>query len=109
MMTEQQLIEEGYAPTLARIVSRVLKDISKVEGFELISAKPWKSNLAKVMPNIGVRMETEIRTYIDGQEITLMDQRRRELADRLEEIRDEYGNPHISTKWVEENILRNKK
>ena len=106
MMTEQQLIEEGYAPTLARIVSRVLKDISKVDGFELISAKPWKSNLSKVMPNIGVRMETEIRTYIEGQEITLMDQRRREVADSLEQIRDEYGNPHISTKWVEENILR---
>jgi hypothetical protein len=106
MMTEQQLIDKGYSPALARIVNRVIKDLCKVDGFELISARPWKSNLPAVMPSVGGRIESEIFSYIQGQEITILDQRRREVADGLEQIRDEYGNPYISTKWVEDNILR---
>ena len=106
MMTEQQLINKGYSPALARIVNRVIKDMSKVEGFELISARPWKSNLPEVMPSVGGRIESEILSYIEGQEITILDQRRREVADSIEQIRDEYGNPYISTQWIEENILR---
>jgi hypothetical protein len=108
MMTEQQLLEEGYAPALARIVSRVLKDVQKIHGFELIQARPWKSNLGKIMPNIGDRIETEIRNYIQGQEIILTDQRRREVSNNLEQIHDEYGNPYISTEWINQNILKNK-
>lgn len=106
MMTEQQLIEEGYSPALARIVLRVIKDMSKVDGFELIRPRPWKSNLPEVMSSVGSRIESEIFTYIQGQEITILDQRRREIAEGLDQQMDEYGNPLISTKWIEENILR---
>lgn len=105
-MTEQQLIEKGYSPALARIVLRVIKDMSKVDGFDLISARPWKSNLPEVMPTVGGRIESEISTYIEGQEITILDQKRREVGDSLEQISDEYGNPYISTQWIEDNILR---
>jgi len=107
-MTEQQLIDGGYAPALARIVSRVLKDIQKVNGFELINVRPWKSNLGEIMPNIGQRIETEIRNYIEGQEIILLDQRRREISDVFEQIKDEHGNQYISKDWIEQNITKNK-
>ena len=106
MMTEQQLIDKGYSPALARIVNRVIRDMNKVEGFELINARPWKSNLPEVMPSVGGRIESEIFNYIEGQEITILDQRRREVTEVLEPQMDEYGNPLISTKWIEENILR---
>ncbi len=103
-MTEQQLIDEGYTPALARIVYRVLKDIQKVNGFEIIKVRPWKSNLGKIMPNIGDRIETEIRNYIEGQEIILLDQRRRELSDAFQQIKDEHGNQYISKDWIDQNI-----
>lgn len=102
---ENELIELGYEPGLARIVCRTIADLEKIEGFRLVSARPWSSNLPEVMPSIGTKIEGEITKYIEGQEIMLMDQRRRKLVDQMNQIEDDGGNPYFATEWVEKNII----
>lgn len=96
-------------PAHARTIKKIVSDLNRIDGYETLSLKPWRSNLPEIMPFVGQRMEREIITHLEGVEIMIQDQERRNsIAESLSNQHDEYGNPLFSTKWIEENIIKTK-
>lgn len=68
---------EGYSHTTSKGITRIINDLNKINGFELESVRPWKSNLPTILPTIGNKIESEIKLTIDGMEVTSTDQKLR--------------------------------
>lgn len=76
-MMEKYNLENYYQLSISKVVSKIIDDLNKIEGFELIDPKPWKSNLPNILPFIGNLMEEEIKFKIKGYEILAHDQKLR--------------------------------
>lgn len=76
-MMEKYNLENYYQLSISKIVSKIIDDLNKIEGFELMNPKPWKSNLPNILPFIGNVMEEEIKFKIKGYEILAQDQKLR--------------------------------
>ena len=55
------------------LITHIVYDLYKIDGFVVYSYKPFKSNLSKLMPILGIKIECEINQYIDGKLILLED------------------------------------
>ena len=75
---------EKYPSQLSKSIWNIVKDLSKIDGFEVYSVDEWKSNLPTLLPTIGGRMEGEIKTHIDGIKVLLHDQKLRRKWSSLE-------------------------
>jgi hypothetical protein len=76
-MMEKYNLENYYQLSISKVVSKIIDDLNKIEGFELMNPKPWKSNLPNILPFIGNVMEEEIKFKIKGYEILAQDQKLR--------------------------------
>ena len=83
-MMEKYNLENYYQLSISKVISKIIDDLNKIEGFELINPKPWKSNLPEILAIIGSKMEYEIKNHINGLEIQAQDlKRRKEIAKEL--------------------------
>jgi hypothetical protein len=76
-MMQKYNLENYYQLSILKVVYKILQDLNKIEGFELLEPKPWKSNLPNILPFIGNVMEEEIKFKIKGYEILAHDQKLR--------------------------------
>jgi hypothetical protein len=76
-MMQKYNLENYYQLSILKVVYKILQDLNKIEGFELLVPKPWKSNLPNILPFIGNVMEEEIKFKIKGYEILAHDQKLR--------------------------------
>jgi hypothetical protein len=76
-MMEKYNLENYYQLSISKVIYKILQDLNKIEGFELLEPKPWKSNLPNILPFIGKIMEEEIKFKIKGYEILAQDQKLR--------------------------------
>lgn len=94
-------------PTVAKAVSKIVRDLSKIKKFRVLSLTPWKSNLPEILPFIGSKMENEIKSYLEGVEIQANDQsRRRAIAEELSFVKNDDGTNYFSKEWINKNILK---
>ena len=75
---------EKYPSQLSKSIWSIVKDLSKIDGFEVYSVDEWKSNLPTLLPTIGGKMEGEIKTHINGIKVLLQDQKLRRRWSSLE-------------------------
>jgi len=75
---------EKYPSQLSKSIWNIVKDLSKIDGFEVYSVDEWKSNLSTLLPTIGSRMEDEIKKHIEGIKVILQDQKLRKKWTSLE-------------------------
>ncbi len=69
---------------LLSLTNKIVKDLEKIEGFELNSIDPWSSNLKDILPMIGGKMEDEIKSKIEMTKMILKDQELRTKWSSLE-------------------------
>jgi hypothetical protein len=69
---------DSQHPTLAKQAVCIIRDLNNIDGFEVQSIFPWKTNLPKILPTIGSRMESEIEQALNGTKILIQDQKMRQ-------------------------------
>ncbi len=84
MLNEIKLELEKYPSQLSKSIWSIIKDLQKIDGFEVYSVDEWKSNLPTLLPTIGSRMESEIKNHIEGIKVLLQDQKLRKRWSSLE-------------------------
>lgn len=77
MKTELELQLSEYHPYVSKTIKKIEEDLSKIEGFEILSYKEWKSNLPTLLPLVGPRIEQQIKEHINGLVILMHDQKLR--------------------------------
>ena len=94
MLNEIKLELEKYPSQISKSIWSIIKDLQKIDGFEVYSVDEWKSNLPTLLPTIGSRMEGDIKTHIEGIKVLLQDQKLRKRWSSLEyRPEDDKKNP----------------
>jgi hypothetical protein len=77
MRTDLETQLNEYHPYVSKNIKKIVDDLYKIEGFEVISYKEWQSNLPTLLPFIGGRIEENVKKRINELVILMQDQRLR--------------------------------
>lgn len=79
---------ENLDPGISKVIDKIVRDLNNIEEYRTLSLSPWKSNLPEILPFIGQRMESEIKTHLRGVEIQMQDlERRKKILNNLSFIK----------------------
>jgi len=66
-----------YPEDIAKKISAMVIDLNNINGFKVKSYYKWDSNLPTIMPVIGIKIESEIKSWIEGLLLLNYDQKLR--------------------------------